>query len=491
KKNTTAVPAAKIKELRNRTGIGLTDCKKALTESNGSIDEAVKYLCRKGLASSDKEQGKDAIHVLQKRTGADYKNCKQAIAKCDGNIEKAVIYLSEKGLVLLESEFLIWQDDHNDYIAYIDGPVNVPESYMLGEGISFEKQWSSHARYETDMETENSLYINLGDCMHDYPPVISNRLKCFLEKNNVSDIEFLPVRIRDSKRKQLAADYYVMNPVGVIECINIESSQVKWNTIDTDMISSCEKLVLDEHAIPSGIQIFRPKHMSHLILIRKKLAIKILESEFTGLSFSFPLTYTGAGGGTSFKLDSDTVKNISNKTESPDKEIQDTSDKSTKKEYKNNYPDDPVKTAEQQYGKNLPKEYRTFLKKKEYLKYLGMCPESLPEYSETPQVFFIAGEDIIGMKNGKGIFADCDAEDIRNKLFPDTDSYFKKEYLQKIVAFARLGWDDYLDVPVLALDISGQDTCPVLLWTSSGNFTVVQDSIKEFLEDLVPYNAET
>ena len=487
KKNTTNVPAAKIKELRNRTGIGLTDCKKALTESNGSIDEAVKYLCRKGLASSDKAQKKDAIHVLQKRTGADYKNCKQAITVCNENIEKAVKYLSERGLLLLESEFLIWQDNHNDYIAYINGPVNVPESYMLGKGISFEKQWSSHARYETDMDTENSLYENLGDCMHDSPPVISNRLKCFLEKNNVYDIEFLPVRIRDNKRKQLAADYYVMNPVGVIECINIESSQVKRNSID--MISSCKRLVLDEHAIPSDIQIFRPKHLSDMILIRKKLAIKILESEFTGLSFIFPLTYTGAGGGTAFESDSDdtdTVKNISNKTESPDKEIQDTSDKSTKKKYKNNFPEDPVKTAEQQYGKNLPKEYRTFLKKKEYLKYSGMCPVSLPEYSETPQVFFIAGEDIIGMKKGKGIFTNCDAEDIRNEVFPDTDSYFKKEYLQKIVAFACLGQDDYLDVPVLALDISGQDTCPVLLWTSSGNFTVVQDSIKEFLEDLVP-----
>ena len=130
--NINEVTVAKIKELRDRTGMGLMDCRKALMESGGSIDEAVKYFCQKGLASSDKTQEKDAIHVLQERTGSDYKNCKQALIECEGNIEKALKYLSEQGQVLLESEFLIWQDNHDDYIAYINRPVNVSESYRLG-----------------------------------------------------------------------------------------------------------------------------------------------------------------------------------------------------------------------------------------------------------------------------------------------------------------------------------------------------------------------
>ena len=42
-----AITAAMVKELRELSGAGMMDCKKALNETNGNMDEAVEYLRRK------------------------------------------------------------------------------------------------------------------------------------------------------------------------------------------------------------------------------------------------------------------------------------------------------------------------------------------------------------------------------------------------------------------------------------------------------------
>jgi len=48
------ISAKLVKELRDRTGLGMMDCKKALGETNGNIDEAITYLRKKGMTKSAK-----------------------------------------------------------------------------------------------------------------------------------------------------------------------------------------------------------------------------------------------------------------------------------------------------------------------------------------------------------------------------------------------------------------------------------------------------
>jgi elongation factor Ts len=49
------VNAAVVKELREKTGAGIMDCKRALAEAGGNLDKAVEYLRRKGLAAAAKK----------------------------------------------------------------------------------------------------------------------------------------------------------------------------------------------------------------------------------------------------------------------------------------------------------------------------------------------------------------------------------------------------------------------------------------------------
>src|SRR5689334_204100 len=54
------VTATQIKDLRERTGAGMADCKKALTEVSGDMDKAIDYLRAKGLAKAAKKAGREA-----------------------------------------------------------------------------------------------------------------------------------------------------------------------------------------------------------------------------------------------------------------------------------------------------------------------------------------------------------------------------------------------------------------------------------------------
>ena len=58
------IPAELVKELRERTGAGFMDCKRALTEADGNIDKATTILREKGLAAAAKKSGREAREGL-------------------------------------------------------------------------------------------------------------------------------------------------------------------------------------------------------------------------------------------------------------------------------------------------------------------------------------------------------------------------------------------------------------------------------------------
>jgi len=58
------ITAAMVKELRERTGAGMMDCKKALAEMDGNVDKAIEFLREKGLAAAAKKAGRIAAEGL-------------------------------------------------------------------------------------------------------------------------------------------------------------------------------------------------------------------------------------------------------------------------------------------------------------------------------------------------------------------------------------------------------------------------------------------
>ncbi len=86
------ITANMVKELRELTGAGMLDCKKALTETNGDIDEAVTWLREKGISKALKKQTRIAAEGL-------------AMAIVDGNKAAIVEVNSETDFVAKNPEF--------------------------------------------------------------------------------------------------------------------------------------------------------------------------------------------------------------------------------------------------------------------------------------------------------------------------------------------------------------------------------------------------
>ncbi len=79
-----AITAAMVKELRERTGAGMMECKNALVESNGDLDTAAEQMRISGLAKADKKSGRIAAEgVIATQTAADGK----AVAMVEVNCE--------------------------------------------------------------------------------------------------------------------------------------------------------------------------------------------------------------------------------------------------------------------------------------------------------------------------------------------------------------------------------------------------------------------
>ena len=59
-----SVDAKLVKDLRERTGAGMMDCKKALVKSKGDLDSAVEFLRKAGIAKAEKKSIRDANEGL-------------------------------------------------------------------------------------------------------------------------------------------------------------------------------------------------------------------------------------------------------------------------------------------------------------------------------------------------------------------------------------------------------------------------------------------
>ena len=59
-----AISASMVKELRDMTGAGMMDCKKALTNTDGDMDKAVEWLRENGLAKAEKKAGRIAAEGM-------------------------------------------------------------------------------------------------------------------------------------------------------------------------------------------------------------------------------------------------------------------------------------------------------------------------------------------------------------------------------------------------------------------------------------------
>jgi hypothetical protein len=135
------------------------------------------------------------------------------------------------------------------------------------------------SKYPKDIQLTDNLhggsYIVISQCLKEQIATLAG----------ASQIEFLPVVILNHKGRVASSEYFVLNPIGSVDCIDIEKSGAVWNAIDQTDISHFERLVLQNESVPAEVGMFRPTHRTRTILLRRSLAEKLSSNGFTGLHF--------------------------------------------------------------------------------------------------------------------------------------------------------------------------------------------------------------
>ncbi len=149
------ITANMVKELREQTGAGMLDCKKALTETNGNMEEAITWLREKGISKAAKKQTRIAAEGL-------------ATAKISGNNAVLVEVNSETDFVAKNPEFVSLVDGIANVILD-KKPANMKEAMKLElDGTSIEEtivnktatigEKLSFRRFELVEKTDNQVF---------------------------------------------------------------------------------------------------------------------------------------------------------------------------------------------------------------------------------------------------------------------------------------------------------------------------------------------
>ena len=111
--------AQDVKALREKTGAGMMDCKKALQESNGNMDDAITWLREKGISKAAKKESRIAAEGLAK-------------AEIKGN--KAIILE-----VNSETDFVAKNENFQNFVNELAETILDSDAKTMDEALNLEK----------------------------------------------------------------------------------------------------------------------------------------------------------------------------------------------------------------------------------------------------------------------------------------------------------------------------------------------------------------
>jgi elongation factor Ts len=142
---TMEVTASMVKELREMTGAGMMDCKKALAATEGDMDKAIEFLREKGLAAAEKKAGRIAAEGIV-----------DSNVSADGKLASIVEVNSE-------TDFVAKNDKFKEYVAAVAAQAATTTSANMDEFLA--ETWAQDTT-KTVKEQLSSMIAIIGENMN-------------------------------------------------------------------------------------------------------------------------------------------------------------------------------------------------------------------------------------------------------------------------------------------------------------------------------------
>jgi hypothetical protein len=188
----------------------------------------------------------------------------------------------------MTANYVFWRPLAGDKFCSVGALLGVPDAFEVTRGVSREGGFPADAHFEMNPRFPDQVALPDGLVNLDRLVVVSPTLRDFLADQvlaQLAQVELLPVTILNHKRRDSGAPYAIVNPLTIVDVIDVGASSLEWNSIDPTLICTCDQLVLKDGGVPGDPLLFRPKFLETRVLLRRDLADAIRAKGFTGISF--------------------------------------------------------------------------------------------------------------------------------------------------------------------------------------------------------------
>jgi len=177
-------------------------------------------------------------------------------------------------------EFVAIEVFADDDAATFNPIVGFRNSYKFVEGESLKTEFPADAYYI--MSPDFPKDIGCYDVLHVIGAelVVSSKVKSFFESENVLGLEFLAVDVFNHKKRKVSDDYFIVNTLNIIDCLDKDKTSYKWNALDSESMIDVKNMTIIESKVPEEVSLFRVKYVNNLLIFRRSLLDKMLEQGF-------------------------------------------------------------------------------------------------------------------------------------------------------------------------------------------------------------------
>ncbi len=186
----------------------------------------------------------------------------------------------------MKCNYVKWDCRTPDWCCVLNDIKNFDNELDLYKGLSMIDTFPEDVCFPMDPDFPKDIKLgdNIGNI--DGMAVISKGLMEFIKSKGSESVEFLPVSILNHKGRIASKEYYIIHPLIVQDCIDLEKTKVVWSSMSPKTITSFDsELILDTERMDENLLFFRMKHEPISIMTRKDLSEEIINKGFTGLLF--------------------------------------------------------------------------------------------------------------------------------------------------------------------------------------------------------------
>jgi len=156
--------------------------------------------------------------------------------------------------------------------------------WRVGFGERTAAEWPSDATIVLRKTSGRTLTDMLGTIKNTL--FVSPKFRAVLERHCAAiEIEYLPFELRDSRRRLIAKDYVIVNPIGTVDCLDFKASKLLWDKKKPDKVLMVRTPVLSAAKVEHGPPLFRIREAPTDVVISYDIAKDLKEANVSNLAW--------------------------------------------------------------------------------------------------------------------------------------------------------------------------------------------------------------